>query len=110
MDLFPYSQLWRINRAPTNSNKCGVIASILIFMVIGGLLVNQLLIAFSRTAMTYTTEVVIDDFPVKSTVSTNLNVNDPEPFMIGIDVQSGNQGFNTSTLNITAYINGLSGS
>lgn len=109
MNLFPYSQLWRIRNEPTSSNNCSVCLSLLIILGIGALLITQLILVFKMETITSSSQVLVDDFPPKTEVSTFVNITDPEPLMIGIDIQSGNPGFDASTLTITSFIDNLSG-
>jgi hypothetical protein len=58
-NLFPYTQLWRIGREPEHNNKCSIIASILILLIIGSLFVAMLITVFQMNTITSKTQTIV---------------------------------------------------
>ena len=104
-NLFPYSHLWRMSREPQHSNKCSIIFSIVIILVIGIVFVQRLVLVFDMQTMQATSETIIDQSPPLTTISTYQNVTTNQPFMFAIDYLSGHPDLvlNSTSLNIKVY-------
>lgn len=70
VNLFPYSQLWRIGDEPYSNNKCSVYLSFVILLAVAGLIAQSMVKVLNRSTMTATVHTEYHSFPLKSTIST----------------------------------------
>ena len=71
VNLFPYSQLWRLGQQPHHSNKCGVLLSILIVLILGYVLIERSITVFQMNNLTAKSEVIVQAEPIETVISTH---------------------------------------
>ena len=63
LNLFPYTQLWRIGREPEHNNRCSILASVFIILIIGALLINMLIAVFQMNTITSKAQTTVSQSP-----------------------------------------------
>ena len=109
LNLFPYTQLWRIGNRSQHNNKCSLIFSILVFLLVGALTIWVLIRVFSRNELTVVNHTIAHASPPKKIVNTHQDDQHFHPFMLAFNISASSQQFNPSQLplNITAYVDNV---
>ena len=108
-NLFPYFQLWRIGSKPYHNNKCSIMASVLIFVIISIILVISLHQVFQKNTLAVTSHTIISSEPPHTTIVTSKNNSDFQPFMFGFDFIRANPHINHThpPFTYSAYVDHL---
>ena len=75
VNLFPYSQLWRIGKEPYHSNKCTIIFSIIVIGILSFVIVERVISVFQKNTPTATSHVDFEARPPLTVISTDQNNN-----------------------------------
>lgn len=103
MNFFSYSSLWRFNRGTSDSNPCGLCASVTIIVIVLAYLIFRIVVMFQKSEVELNILTEIADLPIKSTITTSTADRNIQPFMIALDIYSANSGGVVSNFEVTSF-------
>ena len=106
LNLFPYTQFWRVSTSPQHNNKCSILVSVLVFLFIGVIFITEFIKVFSRTTIISASSTIISPEPPLTTLVTSQTNQDFHPFMLAFDYEKNNPHINKThpPFSISAYV------
>ena len=86
ISLFSYKTFWRVSGQKEHAKTFGGIASILIYMLVGGIFLMNVVQTFQKTRITTSQNTRKSEFPPMVNITTEPASNTSNQFMLGINL------------------------